>query len=299
MARMDETLPAVLFVLAFLALFFFRRILPFIRRAGELRKSEQKAPAVVSIVTFFGLARTNAPTSQTHIIIDRCEGCHRAFDPPRIAAGEYVADDLMQHFCAPECCDRIVELCLPFYYHRGRNASHDPTLTSYLRKHYGDDYPGLEQVVKTEIRKWDKKRKEETEKVANGLRETIRERYQRKAGLEVQPRPVVNRSDVSDVTFSGSERINPPPDGGCRRGYCYACGGEIAVLTKIIPNKDPTLPRGDTFWFCSSFCYTRTLRAWVPFGYRYEPDDDETRRHDDETARSLLSRRCTEAPNVA
>ena len=63
MARMDETLPAVLFVLAFLALFFFRRVLPFIMRniRAELRKSEQKRSAVVSIVTFFGLARTNAP----------------------------------------------------------------------------------------------------------------------------------------------------------------------------------------------------------------------------------------------
>ncbi len=72
MARMDETLPAVLFLLAFLVLFFFRRILSFIRRASELRKSEQKAPAVVSIVTFFGLARTNAPISRSRQF-DGCE----------------------------------------------------------------------------------------------------------------------------------------------------------------------------------------------------------------------------------
>ena len=65
---------------------------------------------------------------------------------------------------------------------------------------------------------------------------------------------------------AGTFRLNPPHDGGCRHGYCYACGNKVGVLD----TNDPTLPRDDTYWFCSSYCYNRMLNGYVPLEFRGE-----------------------------
>ena len=99
------------------------------------------------------------------------------------------------------------------------------------------------------------------------MRQNDRKAAERHAAEQPRAEQKTKASIVED--YAGF-RLNVPSDGGCRRGYCYACGLKIGVH----PEKEqPTLERGDTFWFCSTFCYKRMLWPYVPRGYRWDYGD--------------------------
>lgn len=97
--------------------------------------------------------------------------------------------------------------------------------------------------------------------------------WRKKPSVASQPIPTASQipSPSETPTAPDSFRLGVPDDGGCRRGYCYACGIPIGCT----PSQQPTLPRGDKFWFCTPFCHKRTLRGFLPDGYKYEQDKVE------------------------